>query len=888
MASRGERIRDLALKKANQDSSNGEVEILVPDSSRPIWTDFIVEPDGNLASFRHLPEEIEAISKDDNEIAEEIKEDNIKTSEEMIRPIIDGDDDIVISEEIGIINNDKTVISEEMGILNEYDNELAEELRIFKKIDREIVEEIKIVNQDDNMVISEEVSIINLFDKEIVISEEIGISNEYDNELDEELRISNKDDRDIEEEMKIINQDDYMMISEEVGIINNDEIVISEEIGISNEYDNELDEEQLRISKKDDREIVEEMKIINQDDNAINEEVNQLESQLTDTSDSPDESRNSKKKDTGNKRRVNSEKRLKGHEYQQRNNKFKKGKKIHPNPCLHGKCQNNCGIITNECRKMIFDEYYSMTSAQQQRDFLVSCVSVVDKKRVYSVAEESRRKITKNYFLPVNGIKTKVCLQFLLKTLDISEKVIRYNFENKTIINTAKKEGRGKRPPPNKTPTEISKEVEAFIESIPAVPSHYCRADSTRTYFPADMKNVASLYRLYKKKCDDDKNVSVSEKVFKNIFKSKFNIGFHVPKKDKCVICESFENTPEDCRTESFIARFKKHEEDVKFSKAIHKAAQEKSKSTDESLFICASFDLQKVLNTPHGDSMLLYYSRKYCIYNETFYESESRRGICYLWGEKDGKRGANEICTILLKYLEKVDERGSVKEINLFCDSCPGQNKNHQVLAAIKWFLCSSKTVNEVCITYLQPGHTYMPVDSIHATIENNLKNKIIWAPSEWPTVIVNARSKPEPYEVEIMSHTDFKDFKSLQNEIFPKLKKDALGNILKFTDLKQFTFVKDSDEVRARSSLNPESEEITINLQRKIRGRRQSNVVLQSLYDQELKISSQKYKDLMTLVKNNVIPRRYHSEYLKLKNDNDIPDILPETDEEDDKSFP
>lgn len=31
---------------------------------------------------------------------------------------------------------------------------------------------------------------------------------------------------------------------------------------------------------------------------------------------------------------------------------------------------------------------------------------------------------------------------------------------------------------------------------------------------------------------------------------------------------------------------------------------------------VMASFDLQKVLNTPYGQSMLLYYSRKYAVYN--------------------------------------------------------------------------------------------------------------------------------------------------------------------------------------------------------------------------------------------------------------------------------
>lgn len=48
----------------------------------------------------------------------------------------------------------------------------------------------------------------------------------------------------------------------------------------------------------------------------------------------------------------------------------------------------------------------------------------------------------------------------------------------------------------------------------------------------------------------------------------------------------------------------------------------EKDKSKQDFTFVYTSFDLQKMLNTPHGDSMFLFYSRKYTIYNEIFYKS--------------------------------------------------------------------------------------------------------------------------------------------------------------------------------------------------------------------------------------------------------------------------
>jgi len=80
-----------------------------------------------------------------------------------------------------------------------------------------------------------------------------------------------------------------------------------------------------------------------------------------------------------------------------------------------------------------------------------------------------------------------------------------------------------------------------------------------------------------------------------------------------------------------------------------------------------------------------------------------------------------------LIKYLTIVEDRSTVSSVSLFCDSCPGQNKNNQVFSAIFWFMNKvAININSVSITYLQPGHTYMPEDSVHSAIDSNLKKKL------------------------------------------------------------------------------------------------------------------------------------------------------------------
>jgi hypothetical protein len=251
-----------------------------------------------------------------------------------------------------------------------------------------------------------------------------------------------------------------------------------------------------------------------------------------------------------------------------------------------------------------------------------------------------------------------------------------------TPLLISKPEGRGRKSPPNKTDDIVVRKLDDWIATLPAVPSHYCRAQSNRKYLPVEFKNITNLYRIYK---EHNQGQCVKISYFRHHFQGKYNIGFHHPKKDKCTACERFKNTALALRDASFIEKEKDHNDEKEFTKSKHLADQQRCKNDPN--FVVASFDLQKVLNTPHGDNMLLYYSRKYSYYNLTVYESTTREGICFCWGEADGRRGANEICTNVHAYLTKVDDRRNVTSVALYCDSCPGQNKNRQMMSMIFFF---------------------------------------------------------------------------------------------------------------------------------------------------------------------------------------------------------
>lgn len=540
-------------------------------------------------------------------------------------------------------------------------------------------------------------------------------------------------------------------------------------------------------------------------------------------------------------------------------------KKIRPNPCQGSDCFNKCGEISEEKRASVFNHFWNL-SPQRRRDWLVSLskIGAVKRKRVKDLSRKSK---TFQYFINEGEGQRQVCLKFLLATLDITQRYLHYTLSNASG-GLAKEDLRGKTIPANKTPEHILLSLKNWIKSLPAIPSHYSRKDSTKVYLPQEFKNVSNLYKFYKSEQTKNGIDVVSERLFRKFFSEDFKIGFHVPKKDKCGKCVGFENNPGPENEALKIAHEKERDESKKrfeFHQKIH---------NKNNAILCTSFDLQKVLNTPHGESMLLYYSRKIAVYNLTFYESSTRRGYCFSWNECEGRRGANEIATILTAYIKEVDKRGTVKTLLLYCDSCPGQNKNRTILASLHQNLLSCSNLDVIQINYLLPGHTYMPVDSMHSVIEKSVSKHIIWAPSQWVTVFELARNVPEPYNVCSLKHKDFWSWENISDKYFK-------GNLVgKISKIRVATFRRADNKMIVKYSMASDAKEETIAILGKSKSSPSRNC-----YKEPLPISKQKFQDLAKLCNANVIPAQYHNEYLNCSQSN-IKDVLPETDEEDEPS--
>ena len=215
---------------------------------------------------------------------------------------------------------------------------------------------------------------------------------------------------------------------------------------------------------------------------------------------------------------------------------------------------------------IFFLSFYALNSATEKRHFFITSTDRTTTARPKRNHEEnndsenanketddhaekqifSKRKYAYRYFLHVKGEKVRVCKTFYLTTLSISQKLV-YTAHNAKDVktNTPAQDLRGKIMKGKRTPHSDANSARDRIKSFPTVESHYCRVSTNREYLESHL-NVSKMYNLYKEKCINKNVEPVKKSMYYHIFSTEFNLGFHIPKKDRCDLCEKFkvaENT---------------------------------------------------------------------------------------------------------------------------------------------------------------------------------------------------------------------------------------------------------------------------------------------------------------------------------------------------------
>lgn len=558
------------------------------------------------------------------------------------------------------------------------------------------------------------------------------------------------------------------------------------------------------------------------------------------------------------------------------------------------KCKFKCSDHFDENTRNELCRHYWNLDFVGRKNLILANVSVERPKRVLAVKNKrEQRAYTKKCYFMNNDAKIQVCQNFFTKTLNIGPSVIFDAVKKRSSTgNFNAVDNRGKHEPSNKTKPQIMEEIRRHIESFPCVESHYTRKDTNKKYLAADL-NIRKMYTLYKQLCQEENKEAANELTYRRVFATEYNLSFFVPKKDQCTICTNYENADEEKKT-SMKKIYTEHIQ--RKNKCNAEKAKDKERANDDCNFISVSFDLQAILQIPHCNVSLLYYSRKLCVYNLTIYEAGlPNNAFCFLWSELNGKKGSCEIGTILLHYLSKCVP-SNVTEISLFSDTCSGQNRNQYVAAMLLWAVHNIEHLQMIEHKFLESGHTYMEADSMHSAIESQKKDTSVFSMQDWITICQRARRRKihiiekkkivkEPYKTKEFKYHEFYDLKDLASKLMFNKDKDNVGNKVQWLKIKRMRYMKGEKRIYFNYDMSEDFNYMDVTgregMTRATRAKRQEldfPIQLKKIYKESLPISVAKKTDLLYLIQKNIIPEELEPWYKNLKTANSVPENVEE----------
>ncbi|CAH2218324.1 jg12267 [Pararge aegeria aegeria] len=199
------------------------------------------------------------------------------------------------------------------------------------------------------------------------------------------------------------------------------------------------------------------------------------------------------------KRNINKELRMKGENYlgYRRDRKakinetfkvkqdiFKPARSMKP-PCTSAFCKKSklrsCDNINEEQRKHLFENFWQNMNWEQRRSFITSHVNKIPKK-ITKNPESSKRTDSRTYVLTIDNVRHQVCKKMFLATLGIKDWFIRY-WLTKTDCAMPPDSSTSTSNRRNPEKIEDHKYIEKFLADLPKMPSHYCRAKTSRENF---------------------------------------------------------------------------------------------------------------------------------------------------------------------------------------------------------------------------------------------------------------------------------------------------------------------------------------------------------------------------------------------------------------------
>jgi len=168
--------------------------------------------------------------------------------------------------------------------------------------------------------------------------------------------------------------------------------------------------------------------------------------------------------------------------------------------CSSKRCckSKRCNEFSEEDRQRIFHSFWKELDWGQRKVYVASLADMRDVKR--KKVEDLRRQCSITYYLRKNGKRLKVCREIFLSTLCLGEWSVR-NWAMSSVDGMHSNTKERPAPATNRHNEVLEKRelVRKFLSDLPKLPSHYCKASTSKEYLEPHFQSVAEVYRLFEK-----------------------------------------------------------------------------------------------------------------------------------------------------------------------------------------------------------------------------------------------------------------------------------------------------------------------------------------------------------------------------------------------------
>ena len=507
-------------------------------------------------------------------------------------------------------------------------------------------------------------------------------------------------------------------------------------------------------------------------------------------------------------------------------------------------CRSRCFDVVPEDKQEAHIALINSFNSKNEVDAHISSLIRIHPVR-QRIADERQRnqKVTAEYVIPLLGdpndstVHISVCRIAFMSMTGIKDRGLRRLVDNLSRTGATAVDMRGKHNNrANKYPEETIRLVMDHIRSLKARRSHYSLKKSKKFYISEDL----TILKL----CEEFNRLHPGHAVdrikYGEIFNTRFNISIGYPRSDTCTKCNELEST-------ILLAKTPEEKMKTEREKAGHLVAAQqwydlKNRKTEAakqagSIIEVLAFDFQKNLPIPNVTSNDVYYKRQLSLISFNVHNIRTGCATFCIYDETQGRKGASDVVTMLNLVLQEIPPEKS--ELWLFCDNCFGQNKNITVFKFLYRLVHIEKKFQAVTISFPIRGHSYMECDRDMT----NINQKTVCETAEqWMEVFRGAVSKPKPFEVVPMQWSDFKDWSSYLERVYPYKPKD-----LKIQSVRQMSVdIKNPGFFLVRRSFEGDWETHPVLAKRK------ATVFvgqLQNSYDRRIPLKAAKVADLKSL---------------------------------------